>query len=107
METASARVAVPILCAQATYRQGLSKIAFSEVSAAVIADSMSPVPPLASALANMSATMYCVCDWAVFLLGGAGQPGHLPGATTSSKAFSLGSLLKTGSPWKASNGPAL
>src|SRR5207302_10976281 len=71
------------LCAQATYRQGRSKIAFSEVSASVIAASMSPAPPLASALANMSATMYCVCDWAVFLLGSAGQPGHLPGATTS------------------------
>src|SRR5438132_11928399 len=97
----------PSLYAQASCRQGLSKIAFSEVSAAATAASISPLPPLASALAHMSATMYCVCDWAVFLLGCAGQPGHLPGATTSSKAFSLGSAAKTGSLWNASNGPAL
>ena len=80
------------------------KIACSRDSASFTALSVSP---LAIALANMSATMYCCCDWAVCLLGVAGQPGHLPVATTSWNAFIFGSLVQTGSLSKAAKGPAL
>src|SRR5215467_1922732 len=91
-------------------QMGRSKIALSRDSASLTDDSMSPVPLSCSDFANMSATMYWVWAWAVCLLGGAGQPGHLPGFTTCWKAFILGSALgpkNTGSLSNPAKGPAL